>query len=905
MSGNFDPRRHGLVRVAVGEASATMAPTPHTQRAPSAGSAADRRLVRIAARASAFGQRVMPWVGLALFALALWSLREALSAHSYRELASALASLSGYAVAASIVMALAGYTVLVGLDVLALRHVRQTVPLRSAAVAALLSNALGNNIGNTLLTGSAVRFWVYTDAGLSARQVGAVVLFCSIGFWVGYLALAGTVLIAAPVSLPAVLQFGFDTSRALGTLLLVILAAWLGLCARRHAFTFGPWRIDLPSPALTLGQIAIECADLLLMAGALYVLLPATADIGFAAFLSVFLVALVAGAASQVPGGLGVFEAAMIALLVPRVEVRGLIAALLAFRAIYLLLPFLVGLGAAGVRGSAQLAPGAIAWLQRASRSFTRFAPMLLGAMAFVAGALLLLSGALPAAIGRLDLVRQLFDLPVIEVSHFLASLVGAALLVVARGLQRRLNAAWWVAAGLLAAGALLSLLKGWDFEEAFVLSGVLLALLPLRSQFYRRSSLFETAFSPAWLVSCAVVVGGSAWLMLFAHRDEAMAAHSWWQFASQSEATRSLRALIGAVALLVVFALHRLIRPAVHARAATPRAQIERARPIVERSPWTYANLVYRGDKALLFSDADDAFLMYGRLGRSWVAMGDPVGAEAGVRELAWRYAELVDRHDGWCAFFEVRPQRRQLYAELGLALTPLGEEARVDLRGFTLDAPAHRDLRQACAKLARLGLRFEIVGQDGVAALLPTLDAISRAWLERKATSEKGFSNASFDAAYLSRFPAAIVRHGDDVMAFANLWLGAGREELSVDLMRHRPEAPNGTMDMLFSGLFAWGRDHGYHWFNFGMAPLAGLEASAEAAVWPRVGAFIYRHAEHFYNFEGLRRYKAKFGPAWTPLYLASPGGLALTPVLLDVTALIAGGFGNIVAKRRARAP
>jgi phosphatidylglycerol lysyltransferase len=515
----------------------------------------------------------------------------------------------------------------------------------------------------------------------------------------------------------------------------------------------------------------------------------------------------------------------------------------------------------------------------------------------------LLLSGALPAAVGRLALVEQLFDLPVIEASHFLASLVGAALLVVARGLQRRLNAAWWLAGGLLAAGALLSLLKGWDFEEAVVLSAVLLARLPLRSQFYRRSSLFDTVFSPAWLVSCAVVLGGSAWLMLFAYRDEAMAAQAWWQFAWQAEASRSLRALIGAVALLVVFALRRLIRPAVDVRPATPQSQIERARPIVERSALTYANLVYRGDKALLFSDADDAFLMYGRLRRSWVAMGDPVGAEAGVRELAWRFAELVDRHDGWCAFFEVRPQRRQLYAELGLTLTPLGEEARVDLRGFALDAPAHRDLRQACAKLGRLGLRFEIVARDGVAALLPTLDAISRAWLERKATSEKGFSNASFDAAYLSRFPAAIVRHGDEVIAFANLWLGAGREELSVDLMRHRPEAPNGTMDLLFSSLFAWGRDHGYRWFNFGMAPLAGLETRAEAAVWPRVGAFIYRHAEHFYNFEGLRRYKSKFGPTWTPLYLASPGGLALTPVLLDVTALIAGGFGDIVTKRRAR--
>lgn len=543
-----------------------------------------------------------------------------------------------------------------------------------------------------------------------------------------------------------------------------------------------------------------------------------------------------------------------------------------------------------------------LAWIRRATRAPARYAPTLMAAMAFVAGALLLLSGALPAAVGRLAVVRQLFDLPVIEVSHFLASLVGAALLVVARGLQRRLNAAWWIAAVLLAAGALLSLLKGWDFEEALVLTAFLAMLLPLRSQFHRRSSLFDTAFSPAWIASCAVVVGGSAWLTLFAFRDEAMAARTWWQFAWQAEASRSMRALIGAVVLLVVLALRRLVRPAGRGKAVPRTSQIERASPIVERSPWTYANLVYRGDKRLLFSDAGDAFLMYGRMRRSWVAMGDPVGAEAGVRELAWRFAELVDRHDGWCVFFEVRPERRALYTELGLALAPLGEEARVDLRAFALESPAHRDLRQACAKLGRQGLRFEIIERDAVPALLPTLGEISRAWLSVKSTREKGFSNASFDDAYLGRFPAAVVRRGDDVLAFANLWLGAGREELSVDLMRHRPEAPNGTMDMLFSNLFVWGREQGYRWFNFGMAPLAGLDTWADSAVWPRIGAFIYRHAEHFYNFEGLRRYKAKFDPVWTPLYLASPGGLALTPVLLDVTALIAGGFGGIVTKRRA---
>jgi phosphatidylglycerol lysyltransferase len=619
--------------------------------------------------------------------------------------------------------------------------------------------------------------------------------------------------------------------------------------------------------------------------------------------MPVFLIALVAGTASQVPGGLGVFEAVVMLLVGPRMDSRALLAALVAFRAVYLLLPLLVAAAVVGLRGGLRLAPAGTAWLGRGVRTLAGVAPPMLAGLAFVSGAVLLMSGALPAAVGRLALVERLFALPVIEASHFVASLVGAALLVVARGLQRRLEAAWLIACGLLGAGVLLSLLKGWDFEEAMLLGVALVALLPVRRQFYRRSALFDTAFTPAWTASFLIVLGAMAGLTIFAHRQAAWAAQSWWEFAWHAEASRSLRGAVGAIGLFMLLALHRLIRPP---RADTPTpagSDIERARPLVERSRWTYANLVYRADKSLLFSAAGDAFLMYGRHGRSWIAMGDPIGSEAGASELAWRFRELSDRSDGWCVFFEVRPERRALYAELGLSLTPLGEEARVELVKFALDTPAQRDLRQARAHLLRGGWRFEILAPEAVPELLPTLAAVSQAWLARKATHEKGFSNASFEGRYLSRFPIAVVRRGDEIAAFANLWLGAGHEELSVDLMRHRPDAPSGTMDFLFAELLLWGRTQGFAWFNFGMAPLSGL-AQADAPAWSRIGSFVYRHAEHFYNFEGLRRYKAKFDPLWTPLYLASPGGLVLAPIIVDVTALIAGGLGGVVS-RHAREP
>ncbi|MCJ7451379.1 MAG: phosphatidylglycerol lysyltransferase domain-containing protein, partial [Steroidobacteraceae bacterium] len=159
--------------------------------------------------------------------------------------------------------------------------------------------------------------------------------------------------------------------------------------------------------------------------------------------------------------------------------------------------------------------------------------------------------------------------------------------------------------------------------------------------------------------------------------------------------------------------------------------------------------------------------------------------------------------------------------------------------------------------------------------------------------------FSVGRFDPDYLSRCPCALVTLGERAVAVANLWPGGGKIEISADLMRHVDDAPPGCMDFLFIECMLWGRAQGYSWFSLGMAPLSGLENRAPAPAWHRMGTFVYRHGEHFYNFEGLRRYKEKFDPEWRLRYLASPGGIALPRILLDVSALIAGGVKEMVTR------
>ena len=289
----------------------------------------------------------------------------------------------------------------------------------------------------------------------------------------------------------------------------------------------------------------------------------------------------------------------------------------------------------------------------------------------------------------------------------------------------------------------------------------------------------------------------------------------------------------------------------------------------------------------------------MYAVKGRTWVALGDPVGPESAAADLIRRFLERCDDFGGVPVFYEIGSARLHMYVDLGLGFVKLGEEAKVDLSQFTLEGGRAAKYRQVLRRLEKEGTTFRIVDAAGVPALIGQLREVSDDWLAARAGAEKGFSLGFFDEAYVSRFPVAIIEGSGRVLAFANLWPGANHEELSLDLMRYHRDAPVSVMEALIVHVMKWGHEQGYKRFALGMAPLSGFEESPVASLWNRVGAFLYEHSDAIYNFQGLRAYKEKFNPAWEPHYLAYPGGLRLPRILADVSALVAGGYGQIFRK------
>ncbi len=832
-----------------------------------------------------------------VFVAAFWLLHHEFSTMNFRDVANSFRSIPVTSLLLAMVLTMANYGVMIGYDAIAVRLVGHRVTAGQIATTSLLSYAVTNSLG-TVLGGTPVRFRLYSAWGLSTTEIIRLIFYIGIAFWIGLMSLGGILFVATPFEIPARFGLPLATSSPLGFVMLSISAVFLLSCAfRRSPIQILGINFQPPPLRFGLAQTAVSAIDFLLAAATLYVLLPANVGIGFLPFVAIFVLAIVVALLSHVPGGLGVLELVLVTML-PQTS-HSLLASLLAFRMIYYLLPFLTAVICVSVATLRQHRERASAIAAVGLRWTRVVAPRIMTGAVFVCGLVLLISGTLPVAPGRSHVIRSVLPLPVVEVSHFLGSVAGALLLVLSRGLYRRIDAAWGLTVALLGLGVVVSLAKGFDYEEATILLLVCLALVPCRRHYFRRGRLLTASFNFNWILAVTMSLGLLVWLILFSFRHVEYSDQLWWSFAYHGDAPRALRGLVGAAVVLTLIGVSQLLHPAPAAPGLPDDHELDEAAAIVKSQSSTNGYLALLGDKRFIFSEDRLAFVMFGCEGRSWISMGDPVGPEESADDAAWKFCEACDAAGVWPVFYQVDESSLSRYIDMGLSMLKLGEEARVRLLEFSLSNSSCKDLRRTNKKAKEEGMRFEIVSHSQVDELMPRLKVISDAWLGEKSTAEKGFSLGSFHEPYLRRCDIALILFNDKPIAFANLWQGAGKHELSIDLMRYLPDAPRSVMEYMFIQLMLWGHEQGYEWFNLGMAPLSGIESHRLASLWNRASSLMFQHGEHFYNFQGLRNYKSKFNPEWSPKYLASPGGLASAQILANVSTLIAGGVRRLLRR------
>ena len=830
---------------------------------------------------------------ITMVVIALWFLHRELAGISLASVMAHVRSVPAWTLIAASGLTVCSYTILTGYDAIGLRDLGHRIPYPQVALTSFMAFAVGHNVGVASLSGGSIRYRLYSQAGLTTSEVARLIFFVSYTFAIGVCGLLGVSLLLMPVTQTAVLGIPLSVTRWVGYVLLSVPVAYvLFTLLRREPLRFGNWLVAVPVSRIAIAQVGIAVADIVVAAATLFVLLKPQFDIGFLSFLGVFMLALAAGAISNVPGGIGVFEAVLVAAL-PGVTVPALLGTIIIYRLIYYVGPLVLALLLLIGNESRQHGRKLIAPARQALGRLSGLAPQVIGALVFVAGVVLLVSGASPSADSRLALLSEAVPLPVLELSHLSGSVIGMLLLILARGLFRRLRGAFQFALIAISAGILFSLVKGLDYEEATILLATGSALWLSRSEFYRRGSLLRLRYSAPWITAIGLGFVFAVWIGLLSYRHVEYSNQLWWEFAFNSEAPRMLRASLVAAVTALSFVVWKLIRaePPLKTGVAAP-ADMDAARKVLASARYSSANLALVGDKRFLWSPDQQAFIMYQVSGNSWIAMGDPVGPDAYHEELVWAYRELVDRHDGRTVFYEVSDESLSRYIDLGLTLSKLGEEACVSLQDFSLEGGHRAALRQALNRARRNGAEFQVIQRAQVGAIMGEIRRVSDSWLAEKSSAEKGFSLGSFSETYIANFDCATVTVNGDIVAFANLWTAPASGELSVDLMRYVQSAPKGIMDYLFVELMIWGSAQGYRRFNLGMAPLSGLEERSLAPMWHKIGRQIYTHGEEFYGFEGLRNYKNKFDPVWQPRYLACPAGWRnLSAALLDVSRLISG--------------
>lgn len=621
--------------------------------------------------------------GLAVLVGAIWVVQREFRNLSMADVRQALAELpaSGLLLAAGLTVL--AYGVLAIYDWLGARYAGRPSSWPRALLASFCGYSLAHNIGFAAVSGAAVRYRLYSAWGYSPIEIGKIIGFTSLTFGLGGMALGGMVLLFEPEVLP---WAGDHLPRwALQLMSVPMFGLVLGYVLlsrfRRSIRVFGHV-VELPGVRMALIQTLLATVDVAVTAAIFFVLLPAAPGLTFLHFVGIYLAAYTAGIAANVPGGLGVFDGAILLGLAPYMGAAEVVGALLVFRLYYYIVPlFISGALFAGFE------------VTQRSDLLARFGALGRGAMPLevpamaglvaIGGALLIFLGGLPTSA---TVLKQWAGYEAAVASQFAASIVGSLLVVMAFGLARRLAIAWWGALFLLLNGALIVRLR----EEAWWIWGVFLVvaalLATMRPAFYRGSRLRREPLSNEILLPLAAASICGLTLALLANAGQVQG-ETWWEIVLMGDASPQLRFTVGITAVLLLAGAVQLLRPArIEALPFDTKAR-QRLESLGARLPGTA--------DAVLWGEAERAGFAFSRRGRVWIAHGDPAGEGRDAISAIWRFRDLCERNGARPAFVDVGPEHLRIYADTGL-------QTLVDAKrpGRYLACDAQRDLEAVQAE-------------------------------------------------------------------------------------------------------------------------------------------------------------------------------------------------------------
>ena len=615
-------------------------------------------------------------LGLGLLCGAVYVVQKEFRHLHISDIKAALGAIPHQALAISFMFNVLAYGLLTFYDRLGTIYAGNPVSYARVALASFCAYALSHNLGFAAVSGAAVRYRLYSHWGLTTLQIGKVVAFCSLTFGLGAGVLGGLILFTEPKAVPF-----FGDKVPLWALYSVASLMWLTVIGyitlskvlgKRRLFGH---EIELPHWRMALMQVALASADVAMTAAILHALLPPVPELTYLRFLGVYLASYSAGLVATVPGGLGVFDAAMLLGLSPYLEPPQILGAVVVFRLYYYIIPLFISGGLftgneillrsrAVIAGKPRLSGLGLSGVSVLTSDFAITAA---AAAVAICGALLLSLGVIGAQ-PDISWIDPDFAAVANPISEFVPSLLGAAMIVLAIKMTRRVTLAWAATIVALLAASVFCWIESEPLWISIVLTATALLLAPLRSGFYRRARVFSGPMTASDAMTLVVLVLATVALAMFGQSLRSVEDDSWWYVLLRADLPNSVRASVVLAVGIGLLALGRLLHPG-HVESVAWNADSRLRYASLGGAPPSAAD-------GLVWGEGGKAALPYRRCGSILLALGDPAGAPGDQVSAIWRLRDLAVEEGREPAIWGAGPGLLRIYADLGLSALRLGQD-------------------------------------------------------------------------------------------------------------------------------------------------------------------------------------------------------------------------------------
>jgi uncharacterized membrane protein YbhN (UPF0104 family) len=657
-------------------------------------------------------------LGVALLIGAIYVVQREFRHLRLNEIGDALDAIPRHSLIFSFTWTVLSYFILTFYDRLGTIYAGHKVSYSRVAFASFCAYALSHNLGFAAISGAAVRYRLYAHWGLTPLQIGKTVAFCSLTFGLGGMVLGGAILFTEPRAIPF---FGPYLPKialySVGALLWVIVLGYVTLAKVFGRIKVLNHEIELPGWRMAIIQVMLATIDVAVTATIFYVLLPQALGLTWLIFLGIYVASYTAGLAANLPGGLGVFDAAMLFGLSPYMNAPYIVGAILVFRLYYYIIPlFLAASLFAGnevlLRGGGLLGRvGRLAPVQAIGRwSEPDFAVTAAAGAVGLCGVLMLCLGVL-APQADFSWIDPDYGELASQAGQFMPSLIGASLVMMAIGLSHRVNLAWSLTIFLLLLGAAFGATQDNRLWVAAVLVITTLLLAPFRTCFYRHAHFMSGPLQPGSVLT--LIVLGLCLFSLAITRPQTHLLHNnaFWAVVIAHELPNTVRLAVAIAVLLGLTAIWLLLRPGrVHHLPWDSNA-----RQILLDRHADFGQIV----DGVVVGESGHAAIPFHRCARVLLGLGDPVGDATDRVSAIWRLRDLANQEGLNAAVWYAGPELLKIYGDLGLTALPLGPDG-LPMPESDGDAPiadqylvcrAERDLNLLLPVLPNLAQRLRPV--------------------------------------------------------------------------------------------------------------------------------------------------------------------------------------------------